>query len=318
MADSLRLMLQVACDHERRLEHVDVDESYRIITTEHEALNPDRQLAPRGDTPTRTVSPICGPEDVPASYYGRGDEYRALLSRGATPAMCELFGMEFSEEQGIVAWATEDTYKEFAGPAITCGDYWKIYLGRRIELEKGDPSGKHFVESLLEEVVFYPVIAPHRLCRHGEQWETVQEEYKIWATRPSVRHAGKVELLLESEEVDPEQACEHAREALELNAMECDEALDKDYGGSFDDLYPRCDRYPLSDVWVEGLPQPGLEWPLYGWDTVWNDEANGEHGEDSEDDEAGEDIDELFSGDELVLEEAGAKLEALPVSQEEW
>lgn len=154
----------------------------RSVVTDHASLNPDRRLAPRGDTPLRDFPKY---NILPKAYSNRGEEYDALLGRGATRAMCEQCELEFSDKRGIVAWADDGLFDAFSGPGMQEGDRWKIYLGRRIQLEQTDRDGSEFIEDLLEEVLLYPLHTrkePHR----SEKWITVKESSGIWATRPAV------------------------------------------------------------------------------------------------------------------------------------
>lgn len=150
--------------------------------TDHASLNPDRRLAPRGDTPLREVP---GPTDVPKMYANRRGEYHALLQRGATREMCKQFELEFSDKKGIVAWADDDLFDAFSGPGMKEGDRWKIYLGRRIEVEEADFDGSEFIDSLLEEVLLFPLHVREEAHR-SERWITTEEAPGIWATRPAV------------------------------------------------------------------------------------------------------------------------------------
>jgi hypothetical protein len=90
--------------------------------------------------------------------------------------MCETFNLEFDAENGIAAWADEDLYGDYAGPLMQKGDFWKIMLGRRIQLEEDDPDGSLFIEALLEDALIFPT-------KRGP-WETVEESPGIWVTRP--------------------------------------------------------------------------------------------------------------------------------------
>ncbi|OBZ68062.1 hypothetical protein A0H81_11922 [Grifola frondosa] len=117
----------------------------------------------------------------------REDEYRELLARGATPLMCDTFHLEFKHSIGIVAWADGDLYDSFAGPRMQKGDFWKIRLGRRIELEADDLDGSQFIEALLEEIFYYPVETAY------VYWETVEESPGIWVTR--LTEAGAAEVV---------------------------------------------------------------------------------------------------------------------------
>lgn len=163
-------------------ERLDTDNITRSVVTDHASLNPDRRLAPRGDTPLRDFPKY---NILPKAYFNKGEEYDALLGRGATRAMCEQYELEFSDKRGIVAWADDGLFDAFSGPGMQEGDRWKIYLGRRIQPEQTDRDGSEFIESLLEEVLLYPLHTrkePHR----SEKWITVKESPGIWATRPAV------------------------------------------------------------------------------------------------------------------------------------
>ena len=121
--------------------------------------------------------------------FGRAnEEYVALLSRGATRGMCVRYHLEFTNATGIVAWADEELYDTYAGPEMRDGDFWKIYLGRRIELEEDDNDGSEFINDLLEEVLLFPLS-----LRVPERWETVEERPGIWATRPLVHRNAEEE-----------------------------------------------------------------------------------------------------------------------------
>ncbi|KAJ6503510.1 hypothetical protein C8R47DRAFT_937322, partial [Mycena vitilis] len=136
-----------------------------------------RVSQPRGDTPLREDEPYFLP-----SFYAKKpkpdgqNEYEELRRRGATRLMCETFHLEFDPDTGIIAWADGDIYDEFAGPLMQKGDFWKIMLGRRIELDEDDPDGSAFMEAVLEDALVFPIIS-------GCKWETVEESPGIWVTR---------------------------------------------------------------------------------------------------------------------------------------
>ena len=97
--------------------------------------------------------------------------------------MCETFHLSFSEEDGIIAWADDKIYEQFSGPAMLKGDFWKIHLGRRIDLDEDDLDGSMFIGGFLEDVLFYPPKWPTvNKCRN-EAWETVEESLGTWITR---------------------------------------------------------------------------------------------------------------------------------------
>ncbi|KAF7306955.1 hypothetical protein MIND_00488300 [Mycena indigotica] len=145
--------------------------------------HPDRLLSSRESTPLPNPdfeTGHLGPT-VPAMYQERREEYDELRKRGATRLMCETFNLEFSEETGIVAWADGDLYTEFAGPSMQKGDFWKIMLGRCVELDDDDLDGSQFIETLVEETLVQP--AAIETC--SLYWETVEESPGIWVTRPN-------------------------------------------------------------------------------------------------------------------------------------
>ncbi len=96
--------------------------------------------------------------------------------------MCKKFYLEFSDEQGIFAWADEDLYEEFAGPQMGVEDVWKIHLGRRITLDMDDLDGSEFIEGLIEDALLFPL--RHPLSKQdSEKWQTVEESPGIWVTK---------------------------------------------------------------------------------------------------------------------------------------
>jgi hypothetical protein len=97
--------------------------------------------------------------------------------------MCETFHLSYTHETGIVAWADGDIYEAFSGPAMQKGDFWKIHLGRQIELDEDDFDGSQFLEGLLEDVLLFPM-ASYVGDRAEGRWETVEESPGIWVTRP--------------------------------------------------------------------------------------------------------------------------------------
>ncbi|KAH9476537.1 hypothetical protein JR316_0010577 [Psilocybe cubensis] len=154
-------------------------EDENMASTESQLEHPDRCMAPRGNTPLQSIPKDDSP--LPALYESRAREYRSLLRRGATPEMCELFKLEFTYTNGIVARVTEDLFEEFAGLSMVECD-WKIYLGRRLTLAKDDIDGYEFIESILDEISVLPGIG---------NWVTEEEETGVWVTYP--KHSGQVE-----------------------------------------------------------------------------------------------------------------------------
>ncbi|KAF9462796.1 hypothetical protein BDZ94DRAFT_1260362 [Collybia nuda] len=178
--------------------------------TAPDALHSDRSRVRRGTTPTIDVGHFSVNPEY-ASKPGvpdRSQEYYALLTRGANDLMCETFHLEYTIEDGIFAWADGPIYEEFSGPGIQDGDFWKIYLGRRIELDEHDLDGSLFIEGLLEDVLLFP-LRSSLSKRVLERWETVEESPGIWVTRPMIKVAKDVddESLSSDEEYEyPETA----------------------------------------------------------------------------------------------------------------
>ncbi|TFY67903.1 hypothetical protein EVG20_g3763 [Dentipellis fragilis] len=155
------------------------------ISTDHDQLRSERQLAPRGTTPLDTnPTTFVGMSDLYAE--GRQDEFRALIARGATREMCEAFNLQYVPEQGIIAWADEALFQDFSGPAMKPGQLWKIYLGRRIKLEDGDEDGSQFIEEFLEDATMYRTVEPSPDSEEPGRWETILDHSEVWITRPVV------------------------------------------------------------------------------------------------------------------------------------
>lgn len=53
-------------------ERLDTDNITRSVVTDHASLNPDRRLAPRGDTPLRDFPKY---NILPKAYFNKGEEY---------------------------------------------------------------------------------------------------------------------------------------------------------------------------------------------------------------------------------------------------
>lgn len=120
------------------------------------------------------------PDTVAYGYEGRVNEYRALLSRGATRLMCETFYLSFSQEMGIVLGMADDLFDDWAGEELEDAISWKVYLGREIHLEDGDDDGSEYIDAVLEDALLFG--------GHTESyvfWETVQTEPRHWVTRPT-------------------------------------------------------------------------------------------------------------------------------------
>ena len=131
---------------------------------------------PRGDLPLLD-HPLQAHPSLPHLYKKRRAEYEELLRRGATPAMCGTFQLEFFKDSGIVAGANEDLMEEFGGEAME-GCRWKIYLGRRVQLEEEDLDGTMCLEGLLEDALYF--------CPPTDRWITMRsKKYEdVWVTMP--------------------------------------------------------------------------------------------------------------------------------------
>ena len=148
------------------------------VSVASHAASDDRCMSRRGTTPLVEPDP-----QVIASYSGsRFEYYRNLIERGATPVMCDTFNLEYTPYNGIVAWADQSIFDAFAGPGMPEGNKWKIYLGRRIQLDDGDLDGSEFIEDLLEDILYYPV------GTWAVQWRTFEESPGVWATAPQLRN----------------------------------------------------------------------------------------------------------------------------------
>lgn len=146
-------------------------------------------------------------------------------SRGATRTMCETFNLEFKNETGIIAWADCGLFESMSGPAMRKGHLWKIYLGRRIQLNDDDLDGSEFIEDLLEDAVLFP-LRSSRSSRVQERWETVQESAGLWATRPMANpHEDTDE---DSDEPDCGGSDEVSETEWDAHQEEMDDALDGD------------------------------------------------------------------------------------------
>ncbi|KAG6861477.1 hypothetical protein C0995_016256 [Termitomyces sp. Mi166 len=173
--------------------------------------DPDREQAPRCTTPLLTIPRVIRP--LPGYSY---DQCNALLQRGATRLMIETFKLEFSHEKGIFAWADSMLYKEFAGPKMLNGDFWKIQLGRRFDLDEDDLDGSSFIEGILEDVVMFP----GKKLGDGAQWETVEESPGIWVTQMAKTASDNEE---DSEESEDEEGGEEQGSGEEGDGQKDDE-----------------------------------------------------------------------------------------------
>ncbi|KAI0042940.1 hypothetical protein FA95DRAFT_1682221 [Auriscalpium vulgare] len=304
-------------------------------STDHDMLNPDRQLAPRGTTPLLdvepvTVSPISSNLFHP--YVNRDVELNTLLTRGATKLMCVTFMLEYAKPTGIVAWADDALFDEFSGPGMKTGDRWKIHLGRRICLADDDLDGSAFVEELVEEAMIFP---PTDRAEKG-LWETVLEEGRTWVTRPAVARPsteGGLQNAGEDQSTDEEYDSDDSlttytrgyRERLD-RALEVtsDEEREQRASALFVDEY--ADSEPEDDMDLDSDP----DW-LFGADRVFDSTEDDDESQTQETGAAGAistsgagppvdseavdegimsdadsdfDSDETMSGDEVIIEES--------------
>ncbi|KAJ6519861.1 hypothetical protein C8R45DRAFT_853120 [Mycena sanguinolenta] len=281
--------------------------------TVNESFNLDRLPQPRGDTPLRddeqqSLLP-------PPAYVNRQMEYEALRQRGATRLMCETFNLEFDEATGIVAWADGDIYYEFSGPLMQKGDFWKIMLGRRIQLDEDDPDGSLLLEGLLEDaMVFQSTLS--------QEWETVEESPGLWVTRPVIEDSGSdsgSELDIE-EEADKKLEPGYVAPALPVQAhgyetsdAESDDDMAVDIKREEEDEELGAEEAAEEDGdpgWTCEANVPDSAWSSGVVPRKTNEEMEGDAEDDDEEtmDSADEDSadsdfdsDEVLSGDEGIL-----------------
>lgn len=186
-------VVEGAC-HFCATEHVWVPELYEESNaTDSHVVALDRSLVPRGDTP------LCDAIRFKKTPHGYSKaDFTHLLKRGATRLMVETFSLEFTPEDGIFAWADQELFDEFSGPAMKVGHKWRIHLGRKIMLDEDDLDGSEFVEGLLEDALLFPV--------DFARWETMQEVTGIWTTRMGKGDAERLKEPLTFEEEDEEGA----------------------------------------------------------------------------------------------------------------
>ncbi|KAJ7665266.1 hypothetical protein DFH06DRAFT_923309, partial [Mycena polygramma] len=168
---SIGCQLEFGTDHADEADYTDTDD-------EADYTGNDGSCSDHA-TDCRSESPLPGEYASAPSFYAKPGgqiEYEELRRRGATRLMCETFNLEFSSDTGIIAWADDDIYTEFARPLMQRGDFWKIMLGTRVRLDEDDPDGSAFVEALLEDALVFPLSS-------GGKWETVEESPGIWVTR---------------------------------------------------------------------------------------------------------------------------------------
>lgn len=294
-----------------------------MVYTHSDMLNSDRSRIQRCNTPLLDITPAVSVP--PAMYYYRAEEFRALLRRGVTRLMCETFHLEFSNINRIFAWADEDIYEQFSGPAMQHGDFWKIHLGRRIELDEDDLDGSMFIEGLLEDVLFYPSYSSTVERQHKEAWETVKESPGIWVTRLMVSRK-MADSDSENESTDTDEYEELPSELWRPQDM-YEKALDAPPAPTTGPIVTS-DEYELSGAEeaevsdIEMMDDSGWTWKAGVPDAVWKvgeeDEEivieldeNGSavspqvdlDDESSNSDDPGSDFDadEVLSGDEDVL-----------------
>ncbi|RDB18226.1 hypothetical protein Hypma_000466 [Hypsizygus marmoreus] len=159
-----------ACAREFKWDDEQEDSFPSDSLEENAAIHEDRTSSCRSATPLDDIGPF---RPLPA-YSRREKEYEALLRRGATRLMIETFNLEYTFEKGIFAWADGELYNQFAGPKMRKGDFWKIQLGRRFNVDEDDLDGSIFIEGLLEDALLFPA---------KQAWETVEEYPGIWLTR---------------------------------------------------------------------------------------------------------------------------------------
>ncbi|KAF5378546.1 hypothetical protein D9615_007074 [Tricholomella constricta] len=198
--------------------------------------DPDRQQAPRGSTPLRDIGPFRPLPGHTREHYG------ALIRRGATRLMIETFNLEYTHARGIFAWADSTFYSELAGPKMQKGDFWKIQLGRRFDLDEDDFDGAIFVEGILEEAIMFPGVG------QPLKWETVEESPGIWVTQ-TVRG----------------QECQQPRDAAEMG----DEVMDTE------EVDEAPDNWELYDMRLEApFVDDGPVLTSPGYDTTEDSESD--------------------------------------------
>ncbi len=141
-------------------------------------------MEPRGSTPPLEFT-YASLLNIPPEYKYREPEYRELLGRGATPLMCEVYNLEFTPESGIIAWADDDLFEEFANEEMVEVGRWKIYLGRQIRLDPEDEDGAQFMINLLEETMYFFQIPTMSKPEH--RWLNYKGLLDgVWVTKPEV------------------------------------------------------------------------------------------------------------------------------------
>jgi hypothetical protein len=218
--------------------------------------------------------------------------------------------------------ADGELYSDFAGPAMQKGDFWKIYLGRRVVLDEQDVDGSAFIEGLLEDVLMFS---------SSEGWETVEETPGIWVTRP-IALGDPDQPILESESDDDSDGdfdydmedADDTRvspipEPTNSGPVICidrydtldDEEIGNDEAGGVPDIKIVGDVAMVDDpgfTWTAGIPDgnwPGLMSADEGDEEGGGDQMSTVTNEDDRgsSDEAGSDFDsdEVLSGDEDAI-----------------
>lgn len=149
--------------------------------------------------------------------------------------------MTFDDEEGIIAWADDEIYKQFSGPGMKIGDQWKIMLGRRIKLDVDDLDGSIFIEDLLDDAV----------VRHSPDdavWETVraEENSNVWVTRPIEERPEYDPIAFEDSDEEGDVSAEENRGPSEQKGKQV---------SSSESPVLRFDDYEPSDIDPEDLPK---------------------------------------------------------------
>ncbi|KAG8946982.1 hypothetical protein FRC04_011278 [Tulasnella sp. 424] len=206
-------------------------------------VHADRFPQPRGSTPLL--------EGDSTQYYflenwnGTPQMYESLMARGATRLMIVTFQMTFDEEEGIIAWADDEIYKQFSGPGMMNGDQWKIMLGRRIKLDVDDLDGSIFIEDLLEDAIV-------RRFPDNPTWETVRvkENSNVWVTRPIGKRPEDGGMVFE----DSDEEAGQGPKELKGKQVSNEGPVNDRIGGSESPVL-HFDDYEPSDVDPEDLPK---------------------------------------------------------------
>ncbi|KAF9526244.1 hypothetical protein CPB83DRAFT_497684 [Crepidotus variabilis] len=304
-------------------EHGVVDSS--LTTDDNFAIHPDRSLIPRGTTPLLEYFPSEEDEFPPSEYLpsytplrrpSRIDEYHQLRRRGATRLMCETFGLSFTYEDGIYAWADAQLFEDFSGPKMKEGDTWKIHLGRRIHLDDDDLDGSGFIEALLEETVYFPAAIDVSFGeREFRDWDTTEETDGIWVTkiRPRLESDNEEATTTSSIHKDgdsPKHASSHdglfkhgSQEhdgALRSNVYETDVDEVEEVNQEIMALYPGFTRYDLNWAGAQEKEDEGDDEAAGSSSRTMDDENEQMDISASDSFDSDFDSDEDLSGDDMV------------------